>query len=105
MLCKGEKPVLIRRPNIHYPICRNTEPKQLLIRNIDKWESLALRRVARFDVPWDNNLLDGLPYLHHLRRACLWVRFKAPPLRPLICLVVMIDVTRQSAADCLVNNK
>jgi hypothetical protein len=53
----------------------------------------------------DDDLLDGLTYLHKLRRAGLGMRFELATLRPIVSLVVVVDVAEQKARFAAVNDQ
>ena len=59
----------------------------------------------RLHVDRDNDLLHGLPNLDQLRGAGLRMRLQLAPLRPVIRLVVVVDVAEQEAGSALVNDQ
>ena len=59
------------------------------------------RRSSRLHVNRDNDLLHRLADLDQLRGAGLGMRLQLAPFRPVVSLVVVVDVAEQEAASLL----
>ena len=85
---------------------KNRHPKtEKFLRHILKQCRLCRHQTIRNDINRGRNLLNRLANLNELCRPSLGVRFELAPLRPLICLIVMVDIAQQQAVSAAMNDQ
>ena len=96
--------VFICSTNVVEPLYRHAVAQQLIVRYQSERRRLRRRLLGDFDVPGDCDLLDGLTYLHELRGASARMCLQFTALRPLVLVLVVVDVAHRHIVARLVND-
>ena len=99
-----QQAVLIRLAQAVQPLDWNAVAQQLIIQHSRCWTRLRWYRALRFDEDGDLNLPDSLLYLDDLHRAGTGMGLHSAAMRPLVGVVVVVDVAQRHAVARLVDD-
>ena len=94
---QGQETVLIGLAHVGQPLRRHAVGQQVVIGQARKQRRLGRHRLRSLHIRRDENLLNRFTDLDQLSRTRARMRFESPALRPVVGLVVMIDVAKQEA--------
>ena len=92
-----EQAVLVGGAHVGQPVCRNAEGEQLLVGDAGQGRRAVRGILLYLHVDGDLDLFDGLAHLHELGRAGTGMGLQPAALRPVVGLVVVVDVAEQQA--------
>ena len=96
MICDFEQLIFACRQRLGDPLRRYAVTQQRAfgdaVKRLVFWCCLF-----SFHVLWNDDFLHTLSHLDELRRAGLRMNLQPPPLRPLVCRVVVIHIAKQEA--------
>ena len=110
MVGQGQQRVLICLFNVVEPLGGHAVAEQFIIGHSGEKKLLfgdmfRLRGKFGLHVNRDNDLLHRLANLDQLRSARFGMRLQFPPFRPVISIVVVVNVTKQKASIALVDDQ
>ena len=94
VISQPQQAILVGLANLLQPFLRHAVTQQIAIGDLREKRRLGRSLLLPFHVDGNRDFLNRLPHFNQLGSAGLGMGFQPAPLRPLIGVIVMIDVTQ-----------